>query len=217
MAASTTSTAHRRSDAATFEIEDIPPTRVNDARDQSLVWIDARKAVVARWHAGEVRLQRLRSDVPPHHRATGHVRYDPTVRHGGGAPQDAGERNRLEHLTRFVDLVATHVPSDDDLAILGPGTVRDRLEHVIRESDRHASRTRDVTCQAAGRLTEPQLVARLRHLAGADDPRATTGVRRVPATPALRPSGSARPAPRRAGPKPQFEIDIEDLIEEEPG
>ncbi len=197
--------------------EEVLPAEDDGTQDCTLVWIDARHAIVAHWQAGEARLERLESDVPSHRKATGHVRYDPAMRHGGGAPKDTGEANRLEHLARFVDLVATHVPPDDELGILGPGTVRDRLEHHIRETDRHASRTRTVTCQAAGRLTDRQLVARLRHLAGAEQRRRTAGAYRPTEAPSRRPSGSPRPAPRRVTPKPRIEIDEEDLFEEEPG
>jgi len=184
--------------------------------DCTLVWIDARQAVVVRWHAGDVRLERLHSDVPSHHKATGHVRYDPTVRHGGGAPKDTGEANRLEHLTRFVELVAARVPPDDTLVILGPGTVRDRLEHRVRELDRHASHTRSVTCEAATRLTDRQLVARVRYIAG-EERRRTVGAYRPTQTPTRRPSRSRRAEPRRVGPNPRIEIDADDLVEEEPG
>ena len=186
-------------------------------QDSTLVWIDAREAVIARWQAAEVRLEHLHSDVPSHRRATGHVRYDPAVRHGGGAPLDAGEQHRLEHLARFVELVATHVPPDGQVVILGPGTVRDRLEHRIRETDRHASRTRVVACRAAARLTDRQLVARLRHAAGVDEPRRTSGAYRGTETPSRRPSGSVRPAARRVVRKRWIEIDEADLMEEEPG
>lgn len=148
------------------------------APDCTLVWIDAREAVIGRWHAGEVRLERLRSDVPSRHRSTGHVRHDPTVRHGGGAAQDAGEANRLEHLARFIDLVATRVPADGELLILGPGTVQDRLGHRMHETERHTAGAREITIQRAGRVTEPQFAARLRHFAGADLRRRTPGVQR---------------------------------------
>ena len=197
--------------------EEVLPAGNDAIRDCTLVWIDAREAVIARWHSGEVQLERLHSDVPSHHKATGHVRYDPAVGHGGVAPKDAGEQRRLEHLSRFVDTVATLVPPDDELVILGPGTVRDRLEDRIRETDRHASRTRGVTCQAAPRLTDRQLVVRLRHAAGVDERRRTSGAHGRPQTPARRPSGSVRPTPRRVGPKPAIEIDQADLTEEEPG
>ena len=196
--------------------EDVQPVKDDATQDCTLVWIDAREAVIARWQGGEARLERLHSDVPSHHRSTGHVHYDPTVRHGGVAPKDAGERRRLEHLTRFVELVATQLPPADDVAILGPGTVRDRLAHRIRETDRHASRTRGVTCEAAPRLTDRQIVARLRRAAGADRRRWTAGAYRGPEAPARRPSGSVRQGPRRSGPKPLIEIDEKAMIEEEP-
>ena len=144
-------------------------------RDCTLVWIDAREAIVSRWHAGEIFLAKVRYDVPPHHRATGHVRHDPTVRHGGVAPHDTGEANRLEHLARFVENVASRIDPDDALVIVGPGTVRDRLERRVREGDRQASRTRPITCQAAARMTDRQLIARLREAAGADGRKPTVG------------------------------------------
>jgi hypothetical protein len=197
--------------------EDVLPVRDDTTHDCTLVWIDAREAIIARWQGSEAHLERLHSDVPSHHRSTGHVTYDPAVGHGGVAPKDAGERKRLEHLTRFVELVAGQLPPTDDVVIVGPGTVRDRLAHRIRETDRHASRTRGVACEAAPRLTERQIVARLRHIAGADRRRWTSGAYRGPEGPARRPSGSVRPEPRRSGPKPIIEIDEQDLIEEEPG
>jgi hypothetical protein len=54
--------------------------------------------------------------------------------------------------------------------ILGPGTVRDQLRRHILEQDgahRRAGRPgRGVTAEAAARLTEPRLAARLRTLVG---------------------------------------------------
>jgi hypothetical protein len=195
--------------------DDFASGDVEATHDCTLVWIDTREAVVAHWHAGEVRLERLQSDVSAHHKATGHVHYDPAVRHGGVAPRDAGEAQRLEHLGRFVEQVATRIPPGDDLVILGPGTVRDRLRHRIDESDLHASMTRIVTCHAAPRLTDRQLIARLRHVAGADQRRRTTGAYRWTETTARHASGSPIRTPQRSGPKPRIEPAIDDLIEED--
>lgn len=176
--------------------------------DCTLVWIDAREAIVGHWHGGSMRLETLHSDVPAHHRATGHVRHDPTIRHGGGGAQDGGEANRLEHLARFIDAVATHIPPEGELLILGPGTVRDRLGHRIREMERPTA-ARQITVETAGRLTEPQLAARLRRLAGAEIRRRAIGRHRWTRTPSGRVVGLRGPRPPRIHPPPPIEIDDE--------
>lgn len=71
----------------------------NDVTQPStFVWIDSRGAVIVRWQDDRPRLERVASEVPAHHRATGHVRHDPGVRHGGGPPQTAAAPPRLGHL-----------------------------------------------------------------------------------------------------------------------
>jgi hypothetical protein len=140
-------------------------------RPTTIVWIDAREAVIVRWQGAEAAIERIDSDVPAHHRATGHVRHDAAIRPGGGVPKAAGEPHRLEHLDRFIDDVVGRLPAEDDLLILGPGTVRERLEREVGERDRRHGGHRIVTCQASPPRTDRQLVARLRHLAGVDAPR----------------------------------------------
>jgi len=149
-------------------------------RSNTIVWIDAREAIVVTWHDTEARLERVVSDVPAHHRGTHHVRHDPAMRQGGGggAPLTTGEPNRLEHLAQFIDEVAARLPDDDDLLIVGPGTVHERLEREVGERDRRHGRQRRVTSEAAPPLTDRQLIARLRHLAGADAPRRAVGANR---------------------------------------
>ena len=66
----------------------------------------------------------------------------------------------------FLETVAGRVPPGDDVRIVGPGDVRLRLGRLIREQDRQASRKRQIDTRAAGPLTERELVAHVRHLAG---------------------------------------------------
>ena len=175
-------------------------------RPATLVWIDERLAVIARWRDGAARLERVESEVPNRHRSTGHVRHDPAVRHGGGgAPQTAGEPHRLEHLARFLDAVAARLPEDEDVVFLGPGTVRDHLRTRVLDADAEHRRTRAVTSQASARLTDRQLVARLRRLSGAEPPRRAVGAYRWSDAMARRPSGEVRPPPRRVAAKPPRE------------
>jgi hypothetical protein len=148
-------------------------------RPVTLVWIDAREAIIVRVRRGRSDLVRLTSDVPAHHRATGHVRHDPAVRHGGGGrPQTAGEPRRLQHLGRFVTEVTDRLTHDGDLLVMGPGTVRERLARRLRASDVHHGRQRTISCEAAPRLTERQLVARLHRAMGVEPRRHTVGAYR---------------------------------------
>ena len=150
--------------------------RAGAARSGALVWIDAREAVIVRWADDASSLERLLSDVPIHRRSTGHVRHDPLTRFGGGgAPQSAGEPRRLEHLDRFVENVAARLVGDADVLIIGPGTVHERLDALLRELDAAERRTRAVEVRRAARLTERQLVAELRAHLGAGPRRRRVG------------------------------------------
>jgi hypothetical protein len=130
-----------------------------------IVWIDAERATVVDWHAGEARLRRFESEVPPHRRTTGHLRHEPLVRHGGGGPRD-GEAHRLEHVRRFLAEVAAAIAEAEEVRIVGPGTIGRRLQTLIEEHDREAGRQRPIGCEAEGRLTDRQLVARMREVVG---------------------------------------------------
>jgi hypothetical protein len=172
------------------------------------VWIDSREAIIVRWQNGSAEVGRVESEVPAHRRATGHVRHDPAFRHGGGgSPQAAGEPHRLEHLKRFVAQVANRLEPGDDLLILGPGTVHERLERHLAHSDAHHGRHRHIASEASPPLTDRQLIARLRAFAGAETRRRTVGAYRWAGLPAHRPSGEAQPPPRHVVDKPPRERD----------
>lgn len=148
----------------------------------TLVWIDAHEAIVLKWLDDQAHVERLASDVPDHRKSTGHVRHDASQHGGGGgSPQNAGEPRREEHLNRFVDLVARRLPADDDLVIVGPGTVRERLERRVHEDDHHLAHPRAVTVTASGPRTERQLIAQLRDAVGVEAPRMPAVARRRPA------------------------------------
>lgn len=137
----------------------------------TLLWVNADEAVAWRWQEGhEQLLGRMESEVPTHHRSMGHVRRASGDRHGGSGPRSAQEGHRLEHLRAFLAEVRAALPPDDDLLLLGDGTVVDQLGARIREEDTHHRRTRTVEVHHAERMTDRQLIARLRGFAG-DPPR----------------------------------------------
>jgi hypothetical protein len=171
----------------------------------SLVWIDGKKAIVARWD-GATSIHHLTANIPKRHRSVGHVHRDPGVRHGGGGPvEDHMERVRAERERAFLAEVETALAPEDELVIVGPGVIHEHLAHRVVEHDRQHRRTRTVRSEAADNLTEHQVVARLRALAGADAPRgrrpsrsaatARTGKRRAMTARSAKP-----PRPREPGP-----------------
>jgi hypothetical protein len=132
----------------------------------TLVWVDAREAVLARWVHGEIAIDRISSTVPVHTRAIGHIRHDPGVRHGGGLDQRALDHQRDEHIARFLDEVQAALPDAGPIEILGPGTIRERLARGVDEADGRAGRSARVISGSADHPTDAQLIARLRELVG---------------------------------------------------
>jgi hypothetical protein len=135
----------------------------------TLVWIDSEEAIIVRW-ADRATVERIRPDVEGRRRSREAERVDPTEGHGsGGSEADVAERAGREPLRAFLEEVAAHVPENDDVTVVGPGPVRERLERSLRTDDRRHDRRRQVRSASAERLTERELVAHVRALAG-DDP-----------------------------------------------
>ena len=155
-----------------------------EARPVTLIWIDAREAAIVRWREAAGLVARVESDVPPHHRDSIHPRHDDSHSSDAREPLEGGEGRRLEHLAAFIRLVASRLPTDDDLMILGPGTVREELAHEVRGDDRLHHRSRQVSAAAADRMTDRQLIARVRSIAGDPPPRQTP--QRAPSAPGSR-------------------------------
>ncbi len=147
--------------------------REHPRRPVTLVWLDADEAILLYGEASAGNgvdppvIRRLRSDVPPHRRATGQAHHDSRVRSGGGAdPDDLADRRREHLLAAYLREVTALVPAEDRVVILGPGPVHGRLAGELRAADARHRRMRPVEDAAAGPLTERQLRARWRELNG---------------------------------------------------
>ena len=125
----------------------------------TVVWVDSRQATIVRDpEAPDVRT--FVSDVPVHRTSTGHVRYRPAIRHGGGGGQDADEPRRREHLKRFVEAVIGAIPRGERAIVMGPGQVGDEVVRELRLRGDPAER------EVSDVRTTRQLIARLREAAG---------------------------------------------------
>ena len=177
-----------------------------DKAGAALVWIDAREAVIVRIGEDGPRIERLRSDVPAHRRSTGHIRHDPSTRHGGGREATAGEPRRLAHLEAFCKRVAARIRPSEDVVVMGPGMVRHDLEDRLREAAAPQAKRR-IDRLPAGRMTDRQLIAWLRRYLEEEARRSTVGAYRWTGAPKLEASGHPVFEPHRTFEKPTHEVE----------
>ena len=142
-------------------------TSAADVESRTVVWIDSRRALLVRWD-GAPHIVRLESEVPPRRRGGEHVTHDAILR-TMGAPEPDGHRS--EHLRQFLQQVAARIDPRDPIEIVGHGPVHERLADLVMEQDGRHGRSREVTARPAKVLTEAQLIARVREIAGDPAPR----------------------------------------------
>jgi hypothetical protein len=121
------------------------------------VLISASSATVLRWSPERTVRHRIDSTVPGRHRSTGRP---PTERN------PSGEGHRDEHMRTFFAEVAAALPVDDDLLLVGDGEVVEHFAEQVRTDDDSHGRERRVEVEKGGRLSERELLARIRAFAG---------------------------------------------------
>lgn len=162
-----------------------------------LVWIDAQRAVIARW-GDEPVLERLESGVPPMRRAAGSVRRGPARPEGGGRVGGHGTEGRHRELThRFFGEVAERLADLDVVEVSGRGQVHEQFAELLEKLVQKGDGEPEVTTRALSRRpSDRQMAARLRKLVGEQLPRRQVGPYR-PVDPARDASGRVS-APSRA-------------------
>jgi hypothetical protein len=121
------------------------------------IWISADSATMLRWSPELTVRHRIDSTVPGRHRSTGTA---PTEKHPGS------EGHRDEHMRTFFAQVAQALPVEGDLLLLGDGEVVEHFAEQVRTDDLSHGRSRRIDVEKVGSLTERQLLARVRKLAG---------------------------------------------------
>jgi len=121
------------------------------------VWISANSATILSWGPELIARHRIDSTVPGRHRSTGRP---PTEEHPGG------EGHRDEHMRAFFDHVASVLPVEDDLLLVGDGEVVEHFADHIRAAAATHRRERRIEVEKSGSITERQLLALIRTFAG---------------------------------------------------
>ncbi len=115
------------------------------------VWIDHKKAVIVSIAAGHITITALTSDVGPHPHYAG-------SQEGGG--EKKYEERHNQRLNQFYDDVIGQIGEPDALLLFGPGEAKQQLKNRLGHAG--ASSERPVAIESADKLTDPQIVAKVK-------------------------------------------------------
>jgi hypothetical protein len=119
------------------------------------IWIDHKKAVIVSASGNSVTAKTLESDVGPHTRYSG--------------PEDGEKKyedRHGQHLDRYYDEVISQLGQPEALLLFGPGEAKLQLKERLSRSKALAERL--VGIETTDKLTEPQIVAKVKEHYGID-------------------------------------------------
>ena len=132
---------------------------MNNKRPNAGVWIDHREAIiVVPTETGE-ETKHIQSKVEKQLRRSGEPDHGPFEAQEVPA-DDSRERDYTGHLARYYDEIVSYLRKAGDILILGPGEAKGELQKRLekRPDDKHT-----IVLETADKMTEPQLVALVRH------------------------------------------------------
>jgi hypothetical protein len=115
------------------------------------IWIDHRRAIIVSTSAGHVTTRSLDSEVEAHPRYPGKQKT-------GGEKQY--EERHSQQLDRYYDDVIGQIGLPDALLIFGPGEAKVELKERLSGSKAFAARS--VAIETADKLTDAQIVAKVK-------------------------------------------------------
>lgn len=122
------------------------------------LWIDHREAIVVVLSESGSETKHILSGVESQPRRAADPPNGPFDR--GVKADDSQQRDYTGHLARYYDEVAASLRDAGSILIFGPGEAKDELKKRL---EKHASETRPIATETAARMTEPQVVAQVRH------------------------------------------------------
>jgi len=121
--------------------------------------IDHREAIIVVLSKTGEEIMRIQSAVEKQLRRAG----EPSS--GSFVPQevpadDSRERAYTGHLAHYYDAIISHLREAGSILIFGPVEAKGELK---KQFEKHKSETRAIVVETADKMTEPQIVAQVRH------------------------------------------------------
>jgi hypothetical protein len=113
------------------------------------LWIDHRQAVIVSVAGGAENIQRIDSNVEGHRRQSGM----------SGPADDARQRESTEYLNGYYEEVVSRIRDAESILIFGPGEAKGELKARLEQ---HKLGGRVVGVEASDKMTDPQIVAKVR-------------------------------------------------------
>ena len=128
------------------------------------LWIDHKRAVIVSASPEGVTVKTMESEVGSHGRYSGRA-GSPDGPHEGGGEKKYEERHS-QHLDRFYDEVISELGQPEALLIFGPGEAKLQLKERLSRSKALSDRL--VGIETTDKLTDPQIVAKVKEHYGID-------------------------------------------------
>ena len=123
------------------------------------LWIDHREALIVALTENGEETTRIASNVEKQLRRSGRSPSDAPFEAQMVPADDARERDYQGHLARYYDEIAWYLREAGSVLILGPGEAKGELKKRLAKGKEGA---RLVALETADKMTEPQVVARVR-------------------------------------------------------
>jgi len=118
------------------------------------LWIDHRETVMVTIENDVEVIRKIRSNIEKHNRETDGINIGATSQ-----AEDMIDRRFQNHLNGYYDGVITFIRNADSIMIFGPGEAKVELETRMKLSNLG---DRIVCVETAGKMTEPQIAAKVR-------------------------------------------------------
>ena len=123
------------------------------------LWIDHREAIIVILADGEQEIKHISSNVGKHVRYSGSSNPKPSKGLKDVPAEDQVDRKFGNQLNQYYDEVIAAIREAESIQIFGPGEAKSELQ---KRMEREGLQTQNLAIEAADKMTDPQIAAKVR-------------------------------------------------------